>query len=384
MPFYTFTLGILFPGGGGEARSPGRSVPMKCFLACLLLVIALPLRADSECALLLASSSQSRELSATDKFRAYMVDLLEGGELGFDVFADFSRNLNEGVLANPVTEDVALRNYELEVHRSLLQEYVDSGGLDVGQLRVWALERLAKMKGNRARREVVHEETRDLTIEDAFPKVKMIQLPGGTFTMGSPKTEVGRYKDEGQVKVELSPFEIMDALVTQEMWMALMGNNPSHFEGLERPVESVSRSEAQEFLKRLNVQLGLKGKNRYRLPTEAEWEYAARAGTGTAYFFGDEPKYLKDYAVFDTNRTAPVRSKKPNPWGLYDMYGNVWEWMMDEELPGGKNPLQTNGRRPVVRGGGWGNDAQGMRSANRGSPWDDRHYNVGFRAVRTL
>ena len=360
---------------------------MKCFLACLLLVVAPSLRAESECAQLLASSFQGRELSTDQKFRAYMVDLLEGGELGFDVFADFSRNLNEGVLANPVTEAVALRNYELEVHRSLLQEYVDSGELDVEELRVWALERLAKMKGNRARREVVHEETRDLTIEDAFPKVKMIQLPGGTFTMGSPKTEVGRYKDEGPVKVELSPFEIMDAPVTQEMWMALMGNNPSSFEGLEHPVEMVSWNDAQEFLKRLNVQLGLKGEKGYRLPTEAEWEYAARAGTDTVYFFGDDPKYLKDYAVFGAKETSPVRSKSPNPWGLYDMYGNVWEWTMDkyaEKLSGGMNPLQITGANPVVRGGGWTSGAQLMRTAIRGSYWGEWHGNVGFRAVRSL
>ena len=135
---------------------------MRYFLVCLLFAVAPPLRADSECAPLLASSFQSRELSATDKFRAYMVDLLEGGELGFDVFADFSRNLNEGVFANPVTEDVALRNWELHFHRSLLQEYVDSGELDVEQLRVWALERLAKMKGDQGRRKVVSEKTQEI------------------------------------------------------------------------------------------------------------------------------------------------------------------------------------------------------------------------------
>ena len=135
---------------------------MKCFLACLLLVVAPSLRAESECAQLLASSFQGRELSTDQKFRAYMEDLLEGGEMGFEQLADFSRNLNEGVLANPVTEDVALRNYELEVHRSLLQEYVDSGELDIEEIGKWALARLEKMGGDRSKQEGVSEEIKEI------------------------------------------------------------------------------------------------------------------------------------------------------------------------------------------------------------------------------
>ena len=129
----------------------------------LLMGLSLSARAgDSDCAQLLAPSFQSRELSTVQKFRAYVVDLLEGGELGFDVFANFSKNLNEGILANPVTEDVALLNWELDFHRSLLQEYVDSGELDIEQLSVWALERLEKMERDRSGQEAVSEEIKKI------------------------------------------------------------------------------------------------------------------------------------------------------------------------------------------------------------------------------
>ena len=127
--------------------------------------------ADSGCARLLAPSFQSRELSTDQKFRAYMEDLLEGGELGFDVFADFSKNLNEGILANPVTEEVALLNWELHFHKSLLQEYVDSGELDVEELGKWALERLEKMERDRSGQETVSEEVKEvLDIDDVISR----------------------------------------------------------------------------------------------------------------------------------------------------------------------------------------------------------------------
>ena len=206
--------------------------------------------------------------------------------------------------------------------------------------------------------------------------------------MGSPEGEGGREDNEKQVSVTLSPFAMMDAPVTQEMWMAVMGENPSRFVGPERPVENVSWSAVQEFIRRLNMQLGLKGEKGYRLPTEAQWEYAARAGTQTAYFTGDDPKGLEEYAVFYAKATAPVRSKNPNGYGLYDMSGNVWEWTEDwyhEELKGGDDPVQTKkSTNRVIRGGGWYDYAQSLRSAYRdyGFPVGRSVSVVGFRVVR--
>ena len=278
-------------------------------------------------------------------------------------------------------------NYKAQVHQSSLQEYVDSGKLDIERVTFWVQKQLKKMEYNQERRNIVHEETREIWIEAVFPKVRMIRLTGGRFTMGSPKTEQGRNPDEEQVKVELSPFEIMDAPVTQEMWAEVMGNKLFHFVGWEHPLEMVSWSEAQEFFKNLNRQLGLTNEKGFRLPTEAEWEYAARAGTTTAYFFGDHPEDLEEYAVFGAKAISPVRSKKPNPWGLYDMYGNVWEWTMDKyayKLKGGKDPLQENGTSLVVRGGSLKNSAQVLRSAFRVHRWDEDYDYLGFRAVRSL
>ena len=371
-------------------RLPGHDgfvVFVRYVLISLLLFIVPLVRAEEDCSLLLASSFQSAEQPDTNKkFFAYVGGLMEEGVLGYDELARFFKGLNEGRLANPVTEEVSRKNYKAQVHQSSLQEYVDSGELDIERVRYWVLGRLEKMEYNRERREIVHEETREILIEDIFPKVRMVRLSGGHFTMGSPKTEKGRRDDEEQVEVRLSPFEIIDAQVTQEMWVEVMGNNPSRFVGLERPVESVSWNEAQEFLKRVNRQLGLTGKKGYRLPTEAEWEYAARAGTQTAYFFGDDPARLEDYAVFATKETALVRSKKPNPWELYDMYGNVWEWTMDEydKLEGGENPLQENGIAPVIRGGAWHFIAQNLRSAFRYAFWGSGHRDIGIRVVRGL
>ncbi|MCZ0932398.1 MAG: formylglycine-generating enzyme family protein [Oligoflexia bacterium] len=128
----------------------------------------------------------------------------------------------------------------------------------------------------------------------------------------------------------------------------------------------------------------------YRLPTEAEWEWAVRAGTKTAYFFGNDSSQLGRYAIYGKNSigTRAVKGdRSPNPWGLYDVYGNVWEWVQDawqRELPGKKDPLVTTGSNRVVRGGSWSNDARSLRSAFRhdGHP-NYGNYRVGFRLVRT-
>lgn len=171
-------------------------------------------------------------------------------------------------------------------------------------------------------------------------------------------------------------FWLADTVCTQRQWEAVMGNNPSRFTGdPQRPVEQVSWEDVQEFIKRMNTQ---EGGSKYRLPTEAEWEYAARAGSTTAYSFGDDPRQLGVYAWFDENAggtTHPVgRQKKPNPWGLYDMHGNVWEWVQDlyDSTSGG------SGR--VIRGGSWQSGALFCRSTLRLlGPSGYRDSTLGFR-----
>ena len=253
-------------------------------------------------------------------------------------------------------------------------------------------------------------------ITSVNPEFQFQRIEKGSFTMGSPITEKGRYRNEKQKLVKISKsFEIMTKEVTQKQWFHLMKNNPSHFKRtkdckdqviIERvkmcpnhPVERVSWYDVQEYIKKINDSLGLKGckgtpydmKGCYRLPTEAEWEYAARGGTKTAYFFGDDPLALGKYAWYWKNsgeRTHKVGTKAPNPRGLYDVYGNVWEWVQDGykgELPGGKNPLVAFGSGRIARGGSWYDFAWYLRSASR-FLGDSRYGNngVGFRLVRTL
>src|SRR5262249_24141391 len=154
------------------------------------------------------------------------------------------------------------------------------------------------------------------------------RTPGGEFLMGS----ADGYGDERPVHtVRISqPFYLGQYAVTQGQWQAVMGSNPSQFTGdPNRPVETVSWEDVQEFIRRLHAR---EGGATYRLPTEAEWEYAARAGSTTAYGFGDDPRQLSEYAWYSENagrQTHPVGQLKPNAWGLYDMHGNVWEWVQD-------------------------------------------------------
>lgn len=229
---------------------------------------------------------------------------------------------------------------------------------------------------------VTGEETITNSIGMTFKLIKP-----GSFMMGSPRNEAKREIDEVLHKVTLTKgFYIQTTEVTQAQWAALMKNNPSFFYecGHECPVESVSWSDVHKFINQLNEK---EYGRRYRLPTEAEWEYAARAGTSTAYSFGKDSNKLKDYAWYNGNadKIQPVAGKKPNAWGLYDMYGNVWEWCQDwygdyllEDVEEPWGP--SDGLYRVKRGGSWVRNASRCRSAFRdGFKPGFRYYDLGFR-----
>lgn len=222
--------------------------------------------------------------------------------------------------------------------------------------------------------------------------------PPGKFVMGSPAYVADRVDNEEQVFVTLSRgFWMGKYEVTQEQWDMLMRDirNPSRYPGKKHPVESVSYGNATRFCETLtkvarDSNVVPKTGWEFRLPTEAQWEYACRAGTMWAYSFGDDPKQLGDYAWYGANsdgRTHPVGEKKPNAWGLYGMHGNVWEWCRDcypFRLPGGKDPEVTKpkGSARVFRGGSWGDSARFSRSAYRlRYPPSYRYSYLGFRVA---
>ena len=232
------------------------------------------------------------------------------------------------------------------------------------------------------------------TVKKAKAKLKQdlgtfVKVKAGTFLMGSPLSEDNRSSDETQHAVTISrSFEICATQVTQKQWAAVMGSNPSPFKGDNRPVETVSWFDCQEFISKLNRS---QKTYVYRLPTEAEWEFACRGGTQTAYSFMD-PSSLHEYSWSYSNsdgKTSDVGMLKPNPIGLYDMHGNVWEWCQDWYGPyntsNDHNPTgPSSGSFRVFRGGSWGNDAQYLRSAYRGyNVPSARYYSLGFRLVRT-
>jgi formylglycine-generating enzyme required for sulfatase activity len=228
---------------------------------------------------------------------------------------------------------------------------------------------------------------------------KLVLVPKGTFAMGFLESDKDGYKGESQHKVTISNDYYLGVYeVTQSEYQQVMTTNPSYFQGEKikgdsspHPVEQVSWNDAVEFCKRLSELPEEKKAGRvYRLPTEAEWEYACRAGSKTAYSFGESSQSLGDYAWFNGNgnfQTHPVGQKKPNAWGLYDMHGNVFEWCSDRlgEYPKGavSDPAgPEEGSYRVGRGGGWRYGAAYCRSAGRnGYGPSARNDDCGFRVA---
>ena len=230
-----------------------------------------------------------------------------------------------------------------------------------------------------------------ITVKDV--SFKMLRVQDGTFTMGCTSEQESNC-DDGEKpahKVMLSTYYIGETEVTQELWKAVMGSNPSYFIGDNLPVENVSWNDCQEFIRKLNQ---LTGKT-FRLPTEAEWEYAARGGNKSRGYkysgsdtIGDVAWYTTRYTTdpnLDDIETKPVKTKSPNELGLYDMSGNVWEWCQDW-FGNYSSSAQTNPTGPssgtsrVLRGGSWISLAWYCRVSNRRNNGPDfRNLNIGVR-----
>ena len=250
-------------------------------------------------------------------------------------------------------------------------------------------------------------------------EIEMVPIRGGTFTMGSPANEPSRNNDETQHQVTISPFYMSKYAITQAEYEAVVGENPSRFkqEGANLPVENISWFDAIEFCNSLSELEGLtpaytitgtgngrvvawnRDGNGYRLPTEAEWEYACRAETTTAFNTGsnitDEQANYDGTSPYNNNasgiyrrKTTPVGSFSANEWGLCDMHGNMWEWCWDwyGNYPSGAqtDPMgPASGTYRVLRGGAWFDGGRHLRSASRFNyiP-SNRNYFFGFRVVR--
>ncbi|WP_407356289.1 formylglycine-generating enzyme family protein [Methanolobus sp. WCC5] len=223
--------------------------------------------------------------------------------------------------------------------------------------------------------------------------MQFVKIPVGEFYMGAPEGEMYSDKDERPVHQVSIGYEFYIGVyeVTQEQWKTVMGTDPSEFKGNDLPVEKVSWHDVEKFVDKLNE---MEGTDTYRLPTEAEWEYAARAGTSTAFSFGNDKDRLSEYAWYDGNsekKTHPVGMKDPNPWGLYDVHGNVAEWVLDEyhsnyqKAPTDGSEWTAGVGRWVIRGGNWNSIEHQCRSASRESIGKGSRMNdIGFRLVKEI
>jgi formylglycine-generating enzyme required for sulfatase activity len=214
-----------------------------------------------------------------------------------------------------------------------------------------------------------------------------VLIPSGRFLMGSdPAFSDGDETPQREVTLAKA-FYLGITEVTQAQWTAVLHGNPSHFPGADRPVENVSWNDCQQFLQAASALT----KRTLRLPTEAEWEYACRAGTTGRWYFGEHEQPLAQHAWYTVNAdgaTHPVRSLKANPWGLYDVYGNVWEWCADWYSPHYPAQAETDptgaarGDARVLRGGAWGDDDTVVRTGYRNSMGPDtRNSGAGLRCL---
>lgn len=238
--------------------------------------------------------------------------------------------------------------------------------------------------------------------------MKFKDIPAGSFVMGTktpncpkdnPFTKENEYekcansiskRESPAHTVSVKSFYIAETEVTQGQWYEIMGDNPSKFKTGDpsMPVEMVSWDNAKEFVRRLNYK---ENTDKYALPTEVQWEYAARAGTTTTWYCGDNISCVASIAVYNTQSPKPVKSKKPNKWGLYDMSGNMWEWVEDcwsenyNSAPtNAETPSTENCQYRTLRGGGFNFLALNARSADRKSDRpDNRDVNLGLRLLRT-
>jgi formylglycine-generating enzyme required for sulfatase activity len=245
-------------------------------------------------------------------------------------------------------------------------------------------------------------------INDTFTSpstgIEFVMIPAGEFDIGLISKEEKEDEEKNKSK-DKSPYKCLTrkvtiknsfymgkSSVTQKQWKKIMRKNPSYFKGEDRPVEMVSWIEVQKFVKKLNEK---EQTDKYRLPSEAEWEYACKAGTQTKYYFGDDDSKLSEYAWYaenSGNQTHPVAQKKHNLWDLYDMNGNVWEWVQDnwhENFNGapvdGSAWEDEGDSHRVSCGGSWYCSAILCRSASRFRRDPENHIsNLGFRLLREL
>ncbi|NOQ45460.1 MAG: SUMF1/EgtB/PvdO family nonheme iron enzyme [Desulfobulbaceae bacterium] len=234
----------------------------------------------------------------------------------------------------------------------------------------------------------------DLTINYEKGLIQRFRwIAAGEFMMGSPADEAQRFDREDYHRVTLTRgYWLAETAVTQAVWQAVTGENPSSFKGEQNPVERVSWDDVQGFIKQLNEDLGSSlSELAVRLPTEAEWEHACRAGTDTPFSLGENitPEQVNYHGMFPyadgeegiyREKTVPVKSLPANPWGLYEMHGNVWEWCADSwQKHPGEEPVadpyqyQETGSNRVLRGGSWISRGERVRSAYR------YHFSPGFR-----